>query len=56
MRLRKKMIDHVARTVTDRLLDQKLLTVDSARETVMASRGAIKGLAATRTPLCQASG
>ena len=36
MRLRKKMIDHVARTVTDRLLDQKLLTVDRARETVMA--------------------
>ena len=36
MRLRKKMIDHVARTVTDRLLDQELLTVDGARETVMA--------------------
>ena len=36
MRLRKKMIDHVARTVTDRLLDQQLLTVDGARETVMA--------------------
>jgi hypothetical protein len=36
MRLRKKMIDHVAKTVTDRLLDQKLLTVDRARETVMA--------------------
>ena len=36
MRLRKKMIDHVAKTVTDRLLDQGLLTVDGARETVMA--------------------
>jgi hypothetical protein len=30
------MIDHVAKTVTDRLLDQQLLTVDGARETVMA--------------------
>ena len=36
MRLRKKMIDHVARTVTDRLLDQGLLTVDGARDTVLA--------------------
>ena len=36
MRLRKKMIDHVAKTVTDRLLDQRLLSVDGARETVMA--------------------
>lgn len=36
MRLRKKMIDHVAKTVTDRLLEQQLLTVDGARETVMA--------------------
>ena len=36
MRLRKKMIDHVAKTVTDRLLDQRLLTVDGPRETVIA--------------------
>ncbi len=36
MRLRKKMIDHVAKTVTDRLLDLRLLSVDGARETVMA--------------------
>jgi len=36
MRLRKKMVDHVAKTVTDRLLEQRLLTVDGARETVMA--------------------
>ena len=36
MRLRKKMIDHIAKTVTDRLLDQALLTVDGAREMVMA--------------------
>jgi hypothetical protein len=35
MRLRKKMIDHVAKTVTDRLLEQALLTVDGAPETVM---------------------
>ena len=39
MRLRKKMIDHVAKTVAERLLDQGLLTVDSARETVMAEVG-----------------
>ena len=36
MRLRKKVIDHIAKTVTDRLLDQALLTVDGPRETVMA--------------------
>ena len=36
MRLRRKMIDHVAKTVTDRLLDQGLLTVDGPRETVIA--------------------
>ena len=36
MRLRKKMIDHIARTVTDRLLDGRLLDVDGARETVRA--------------------
>src|SRR5262249_47304834 len=36
MRLRKKMIDHVAKTVTDRLLEQGLLTVEGAREMVMA--------------------
>ena len=36
MRLRKKMIDHIAKTVTDRLLDQALLTVDGAREMAMA--------------------
>ena len=36
MRLRKKIIDHIAKTVTDRLLDQGLLTVDGAREAVMA--------------------
>jgi len=36
MRLRKKMIDHIAKTVTDRLFDQELLTVDGTRETVMA--------------------
>ena len=35
MRLRKKMIDHVAKTVTARLLDQGLLTVDGPRETVI---------------------
>jgi uncharacterized protein len=35
MRLRKKMIDHIAKTVTDRLLDHGLLTVDGTRETVM---------------------
>ena len=35
MRLRKKMIDHVAKTVADRLLDQGLLTGDGTRETVM---------------------
>lgn len=36
MRLRKKMIDHIAKTVTDRLLAQKLLAVDGTRATVMA--------------------
>jgi len=36
MRLRKKVIDHIAKTVTDRLLDQRLLTVDGPREMVMA--------------------
>jgi hypothetical protein len=35
MRLRKKIIDHIAKIVTDRLLDQGLLTVDGARETIM---------------------
>ena len=35
MRLRKKMIDHIAKTVTERLLDQELLAVDGTRETVM---------------------
>ncbi len=39
MRLRKKMIDHVAKTVTDRLFDQGLLITDGARETVMAEVG-----------------
>ena len=36
MRLRRKIIEHIAKTVTDRLLDQGLLTVDGAREMVMA--------------------
>ena len=36
MRLRKKIIDHVAKTVADRLFDQGLLSADGARETVMA--------------------
>jgi hypothetical protein len=35
MMLRKKMIDHIAKTVMDRLLDQGLLTVDGTRETAM---------------------
>ena len=35
MRLRKKMIDHIAKTVTERLLDQELLAVDGTRETVI---------------------
>ena len=35
MRLRKKMIDHVAKTVAERLLEQGLLTVDGAHEMVM---------------------
>ena len=35
MRLRKKMIDHVAKTVTERLLEQGLLTGAGAHETVM---------------------
>ena len=35
MRLRRKMIDHVAKTVTERLLEQRLLTVDGAHEMVM---------------------
>ena len=39
MRLRKKMIDHVAKTVAERLLEQGLLAVDGARETVMAEVG-----------------
>jgi hypothetical protein len=30
------MIDHIAKTVTDRLLDQRLLTVERAREAVVA--------------------
>ena len=30
------MIDHVAKMVTDRLLNQGLLTVDGSRETVIA--------------------
>ena len=36
MRLRKKIIDHVAKTVVERLLEQALLTVDETPETVMA--------------------
>ena len=39
MRLRKKMIDHVAKTVADRLFDQGLLAADGARETIMAEVG-----------------
>lgn len=39
MRLRKKMIDHVAKTVADRLFEQGLLTADGTRETVMAEVG-----------------
>ena len=39
MRLRKKMIDHVAKTVADRLFDQGLLAADRARETIMAEVG-----------------
>ena len=35
MRLRKKMIDHIAKTVTDRLLEQGLLTVNGAPEAIM---------------------
>jgi uncharacterized protein len=35
MRLRKKIIDHIAKIVTERLLDQGLLTVDGTRETIM---------------------
>ena len=35
MRLRKKMIDHVAKTVAERLLEQGLLTVAGAPEMVM---------------------
>jgi hypothetical protein len=35
MRLRKKMIDHIAKTVTERLLEQELLAVAGTRETVM---------------------
>jgi hypothetical protein len=36
MRLRKKIIDHVAKTVVERLLEQELLTVDATPETLMA--------------------
>jgi len=39
MRLRKKIIDHVAKTVADRLFEQGLLTADGARETVTAEVG-----------------
>ena len=39
MRLRRKIIDHVAKTVTERLFEQGLLTADGARETVMAEVG-----------------
>ena len=39
MRLRKKIIDHVAKTVADRLFEQGLLTADGARETIMAEVG-----------------
>ena len=39
MRLRKKIIDHVAKTVADRLFEQGLLSADGARETVMAEVG-----------------
>ena len=39
MRLRKKIIDHVAKTVADRLFDQGLLSADGAREMVMAEVG-----------------
>ena len=35
MRLRKKLIDHIAKTVTERLLDQELLAVEGTRELVM---------------------
>ena len=35
MRLRKKMIDHVAKTVAERLFEQALLCPDGARQTVM---------------------
>ena len=35
MRLRKKMIDHIAKTVTERLLEQELFTVEGTREMVM---------------------
>jgi hypothetical protein len=33
------MIDHIAKTVTDRLLDQRLLTVEGSREVVVAEVG-----------------
>ncbi len=36
MRLRKKMIDHLAKTVADRLLTQGLVTVEGSREKVVA--------------------
>lgn len=39
MRLRKKMIDHVAKTVAERLFEQGLLSADGAREAVMAEVG-----------------
>ena len=39
MRLRKKIIDHVAKTVADRLFEQGLLTAGGARETIMAEVG-----------------
>lgn len=39
MRLRKKLIDHVAKTVADRLFEQGLLSADRARETIMAEVG-----------------
>ena len=36
MRLRKKMIDHLAKTVADRLLTPGLVTVEGSREKVVA--------------------
>lgn len=36
MRLRKKLIDYVAQTVTTSLLDKELLTLDGSEETLTA--------------------